>query len=64
MSCVACVEGKARDKHRQKVKGQVEKVVPEIVFDSCFLGSAGEDIVARLLRWLACSTFSQSLFFV
>ena len=37
--CLACVEGKARDKHHQKVEGQVGKQVPEIVFDCCFLGS-------------------------
>ena len=44
--CPACVEGKARDKHHQKVEGQVDKEVPEIVFDCCFLGSQGEDTVA------------------
>ena len=44
--CLACVEGKARDKHHQKAEGQVGKEVPEIVFDYCFLGSEGEDTVA------------------
>ena len=44
--CPACVEGKARDKHLQKVEGEVEKDVPEIIFHFCFLGSEEEDTVA------------------
>ena len=44
--CPACVEGKARDKHHQKVEGQVGEEMPEIVFDYCFLVSEGEDTVA------------------
>ena len=34
------------DKQNQKAEGQVEKEVPEIVFDHCFFGSEGEDTVA------------------
>ena len=40
------MEGKAREKHHQKIEFQVDKEVPEIVFDYCFLGSEGEDTVA------------------
>ena len=29
--CPACVEGKAREKHHQKVEGQVENQLPEII---------------------------------
>ena len=38
--CAACVEEKARDEHHQKVEGQVDKEVPDIVFDM-FLGVRG-----------------------
>ena len=40
------MEGKAREEHHPKIEFQVDKEVPEIVFDYCFMGSEGEDTVA------------------
>ena len=43
--CPSCVSGKARDKPHRSVE-QDEKILPEVVFDYCFMGVEGEETVA------------------
>ena len=47
--CLACVHGKARDKHHRR--DQSEKDLPEVVFDCCFLGAEGEEESLSRFKW-------------
>ena len=41
--CPSCVAGKARDRGHHRQQGPMEKQVPEVVFDYCFMNCEGEE---------------------